>query len=68
MGGIFERNLELDFYVAFGKIRNEEHLYYRSLIQHDTDQLQEEINKVETQTAEENERIQTLKNRLSDKE
>jgi hypothetical protein len=22
MGGIFERNLELDFYVAFGKIRN----------------------------------------------
>lgn len=22
MGGIFERNLELDFYVAFGKIKN----------------------------------------------
>ena len=23
MGGVFERNLELDFYTAFGKIRNE---------------------------------------------
>jgi hypothetical protein len=23
MGGIFDRNFELDFYVAFGKIRNE---------------------------------------------
>lgn len=23
MGGIFYRNFELDFYVAFGKIRNE---------------------------------------------
>ena len=32
MNSIFERNLELDFYVAFGKIRNEEHLYYQGLI------------------------------------
>jgi hypothetical protein len=31
--GIFERNLELEFYVAFGKIRNEEHLHNRAQIQ-----------------------------------
>lgn len=40
MGGIFGRNLELDFYVAFGKIRNEEHLYFRGLIQDDIDEGQ----------------------------
>lgn len=38
--------MELDFYVAFGKIRNEEHIYYRSLIQQDIDELQGEIDKV----------------------
>jgi hypothetical protein len=40
MGGIFYRNMELDFYVAFGKIRNEEHLHYRGLIQANLDELQ----------------------------
>ena len=39
MGGIFYRNAELDFYVAFGKIRNEEHLYFRGLIQDDINEL-----------------------------
>lgn len=33
MAGIFDRNLEIDFYTAFGKIREEEHIYNRSLIQ-----------------------------------
>jgi len=50
LGGIFYRNMELDFYVAFGKIRNEEHLYYRGLIKADTDELQDQINTVKEET------------------
>jgi len=42
--------MELDFYVAFGKIRNEEHLYYRGLIKADTDELQDQINTVKEET------------------
>lgn len=32
MGNIFSRNLELSYYQAFGKIRNEEHLQNKALI------------------------------------
>lgn len=52
LGGVFERNFELDFYVAFGKIRNEEHIYYRGLIQADINEIQGQISTIDAGAAE----------------
>lgn len=52
LGGIFERNLELGFYVGFGKIRNEEHIHYRGLIQDEIDEFQGQIDQVNSEAAE----------------
>ena len=68
LSGIFQRNLELDFYVAFGKIRNEEHIYERSLIQADIDEHQGEIDRINGKIAEEEKKIEVLKDRLTYKE
>lgn len=43
LSGIFARNLELDSYLAFGKIRNVDHINNRAEIQSKIDEVRTEI-------------------------
>lgn len=68
MSGIFNRNLELDSYVAFGVIRNIEHLQNRSQIQTDINNVKTEIDNRNTIAISEEELTKVLVSRLQDKE
>ncbi len=67
MSGIFNRNLELDSFIAFGVIRNIEHLQARSQIKSDIDNIKTEIDNRNAIAASEEELTKILVNRLQDK-